>query len=131
MRKQPEIARAVDYRNVLGREVEQMLCLELQSNPAWKLLARNFRSRQGEIDLIGEEKSADGRIELVFIEVRARRPGSWSSGIESVGIVKRRRLLLTARKFLAGYRGPAETARWDIWGWDGRAWSALKNADFE
>ncbi|MDR3159011.1 MAG: YraN family protein [Zoogloeaceae bacterium] len=59
------------------------------------VVARNFRVRGGEIDLIVRE----GEI-TVFVEVRLRRSRAFGGAIGSIGVQKRRRLLLAARHWL-------------------------------
>lgn len=96
------------------------------------LIARNYRRKVGEIDLIFEEERlaapSSEKYEIVFVEVRYRGPHSWQSGIESVGFRKRRRLSLAIRSFLAHYRGPASSVRVDILAWDGTNWEYVPNA---
>jgi putative endonuclease len=60
-----------------------------------RVLARSFRTRSGEIDLIAR----DGEV-LVFIEVKARASLSWGRPSEAVGWRKRARLERAARLFL-------------------------------
>lgn len=83
-----------------------------------RLLARNYLIRGGELDLVLEDAG-----ELVFVEVRARLPGSIQSGLESVTLPKQLRLRRAIRHFLARYQGPARSARFDILAWDGSQWS--------
>lgn len=96
----------------------------LERTPQARLLERNFRWRGGEIDLIFEEPSRlwSGRTELVFVEVRARLPGAWVSGIESVQGAKLRRLRQGISLYLARYQGQAFGVRLDLLAWDGTAW---------
>lgn len=61
-----------------------------------RLLERNFRCPQGELDLITWHK----RI-LVFTEVRARRPNAYQHPVESIGPEKQRRLVRAAQWYLA------------------------------
>ncbi|MDR0736386.1 MAG: YraN family protein [Zoogloeaceae bacterium] len=56
------------------------------------IVARNFRVRGGEIDIIARE----GEI-TVFVEVRLRRSQAFGGAIGSIGAPKRRRLLLAAQ----------------------------------
>ena len=58
-------------------------------------LARNYRGRQGEIDLI----MLDGKT-LVFVEVRLRGAGAWVGGLDSVDRAKQLRILRTSAKYL-------------------------------
>lgn len=91
-----------------------------------RLLARNYRARVGEIDLVFEEQRRG--LELVFVEVRIRTSTSWVSGAESVDWRKRKRLEKTARRFLVDYRGGARSVRFDILDWDGKQWTHWENA---
>ncbi|MDR1646646.1 MAG: YraN family protein [Zoogloeaceae bacterium] len=61
-----------------------------------QIIARNFRVRGGEIDLIAR----DGKI-TVFVEVRLRRHPDFGSAAESITARKRARLILAARHWLA------------------------------
>ena len=60
------------------------------------IVARNFRTRAGEIDLIAR----DGRT-LVFVEVRMRRTASHGGAVESITAQKRIRLVAAASGYLA------------------------------
>jgi putative endonuclease len=73
-------------------------------------VARNYRCRHGEIDLV----MRDGAV-LVFAEVRYRRASAWVGGAESVGESKRRRLLASAAHYLQRLRGEVDPAcRFDV-----------------
>jgi putative endonuclease len=61
-----------------------------------KLLARNFRARGGEVDLVARE----GRV-TVFVEVRLRRSPGFGGAAASITAAKRQRLILAARYWLA------------------------------
>jgi putative endonuclease len=75
-----------------------------------KFLARNFRCRRGEIDLI----MADDNV-LVFVEVRYRRSQRFGTGLESITAGKRRRLFAAAGFFLTqGIADPANLCRFDV-----------------
>jgi len=74
-------------------------CLEAEG---YRVIDRNFSTRQGEIDLIatGPEGSRDMQY-LVFVEVKARRPGSMVSAEEAVDRYKQRRLRYAAEYYLS------------------------------
>ncbi len=73
------------------------------------LLARNFRVRGGEIDLI----LRDGPT-LVFVEVRLRSSTAYGGAAASISAVKQRRLILAARHYLQRHhRGGEPTCRFD------------------
>lgn len=105
------------------REAERWLLDPL--GPYRRVIARNYRCRGGELDLVLEERRPDGAWELVFVEVRFRGPGAWVGALESVDGVKRHRLRRAIERFLQGYRGGAELVRFDVLalgpgGWDHR-----------
>ncbi|NND69856.1 MAG: YraN family protein [Halioglobus sp.] len=60
-----------------------------------QIVARNFRARTGEVDII----ALDGPV-LVFVEVRARSNRAFSSAAASVDHRKQRKLYRTAQSFL-------------------------------
>jgi len=71
-------------------------------------VARNYRCRGGEIDLV----MRDGEC-MVFIEVRYRHHSAWGGAAASVDRGKQRRLILAARHFLQSnhWSGPC---RFDV-----------------
>jgi putative endonuclease len=60
------------------------------------LVARNFRTRQGEIDLIVRDRDT-----LVFVEVRLRSRSGFGGAAESITPAKRLRLTAAAQAYLA------------------------------
>jgi putative endonuclease len=60
-----------------------------------RLIARNYRTRLGEIDLIGW----DGP-ELVFVEVRLRKDDRFGGALASITPRKRSRIITAARQYL-------------------------------
>lgn len=81
-----------------GQQAEAVACDYLKQH-GLTLLAKNFRCRLGEIDLIMREQET-----LVFIEVRYRRGKAYGSGAESVTFSKRKKLWLTAQYYLLQQR---------------------------
>jgi putative endonuclease len=59
-------------------------------------VARNWRCRFGEIDLVMRDRDT-----LVFVEVRLRNHAGFGDGFDSVTPAKQRRLITTARHYLA------------------------------
>lgn len=59
-------------------------------------VARNFRCRLGEIDLVMQERG-----QLVFVEVRRRRRDDFGGAAASVTRAKQQRLIRAAQVFLA------------------------------
>ncbi|MSQ89752.1 MAG: YraN family protein, partial [Betaproteobacteria bacterium] len=64
--------------NQAGARAEE-LCAELLRKSGLKVLARNWRCRHGEIDLVAEDRGT-----LVFVEVRYRRDERFGGAAESV-----------------------------------------------
>ena len=83
-----------DPRHRLGRLGEDLAAAHLQRR-GFTLVARNHRTRYGELDLIG----FDGRA-LVFVEVKTRRAGSGDPW-DALGETKRRQVRQMARAWLS------------------------------
>lgn len=76
----------------------------------FKILERNFRCRQGEIDLIAR----DGRY-LVFVEVKYRSRGNTGHPAEAVNLRKQQRIIQTAQYYCYRNRIPESQAiRFDV-----------------
>lgn len=80
-----------------GDLAEQLGTRHIERNGA-SVIARNFHSRFGEIDLIAIDQS-----HLAFIEVRYRGIGSLGNAAASVTSRKQRKIIQAARFFLARY----------------------------
>ena len=72
------------------------------------ILARNFRTRFGEIDLVAQ----DGET-VVFVEVRSRSRDDFGTAGESVTAAKRRRIIRAALAY-AQSRAPDAPLRFDV-----------------
>ena len=72
-----------------------------------RVIARNYRCRFGEIDLIAKDGEA-----LVFVEVRLRRNSRFGGALASITYAKQRKLIATARHYLSGLRD-APSCRFD------------------
>ena len=83
-------------RQQTGAIAENLALAHLERGGA-RLLARNYRCRQGEVDMI----MRDGDV-IVFVEVRLRAAGGLVSAAESIDAHKQRRIVTAARHYLAG-----------------------------
>ena len=72
------------------------------------ILARNFRARVGEVDVIAQEGDV-----LVFVEVRLRSSGSHGGALESITPRKQRRIQAAANAYLSKLRR-APRCRFDV-----------------
>lgn len=96
-----------------GRETGQRgeeTAVRFLSDRGVRILERNFRDRDGEIDIIGEE---DGT--LVFFEVKYRSSARWGDPAEAVTPEKQRTISRTARYYLYKTgRGTEIPMRFDV-----------------
>lgn len=82
------------FRTSRGATAETLACTHLKQQ-GMALIERNYRTRQGEIDIIAK----DGET-LVFIEVRLRSHGDFGSAAQSINRRKQRRLISAAQHYL-------------------------------
>ncbi len=74
------------------------------------LIARNYRSKRGELDLVMLDNQ-----HLVIVEVRYRKNSSFGSAAESVNRSKQRRIIAATEQFLNQYKQHAGRAiRFDV-----------------
>ena len=88
----------MDKRSYNKRQVgteKENLAAEYLKKKGYFIIEKNYRVRQGEIDLIAEESGY-----LVFIEVKYRRTSRLGTGEEAVNTKKQRRILGAARWYL-------------------------------
>ena len=91
----------------LGRLGEDYACQWLRQRN-WRILARNWRSRFGELDIIALDPEAI----LVFVEVKTRRTGRFGSPEEAVGPRKQTHLRRAAVQWLISHdRDPSARHR--------------------
>ncbi len=94
----------------LGREGERLAALFLEKQ-GMVIIARNFRTRSGEIDLIARDKK-----DLVFVEVKTRSGTEFGSALEAVGPRKCRQIVRVAQAYLLQNDGFEQPARFDVIG---------------
>jgi ribonuclease HII len=91
-----------------GRHGED-LAAEYLTGLGYQVLARRYRVRGGEIDVVACDAG-----EWVFVEVKTARCGSQADPVERVHRRQRARLELAARHFLARHRGDPAPCRFDL-----------------
>lgn len=92
-----------------GKDAEDAALRFLESR-GLRLVARNYRCRLGEIDLVMRDGPS-----LVFVEVRARGDARHGGAAASIGYPKQRRLTAAARHFLMSHPRSAQLpARFDV-----------------
>ena len=83
---------------VLGKAGEDVAAALYEKN-GWKIVARNFRTRRGEIDIIVQKGET-----LAFAEVKALPGGNAEVLAEELGKRKQCKIVETAKYFLKNHR---------------------------
>lgn len=81
-----------------GLQAERWAVQHLQQQ-GLKLIAQNYRSRYGEIDIIMQEEAV-----LVFVEVRLRRNADFGGAAASIDLRKQQRIIRTAHQYLSSLK---------------------------
>lgn len=106
-----------------GNEQEQLAAEYLEAR-GMSIVARNFRCRQGEIDMIGYHKGY-----LVFVEVKYRRGKAKGWALEAVNASKQRQICKVADYYRYIRKIPLKTAiRYDVVAIQGESVEWLQNA---
>lgn len=92
----------------VGAWGEQVAAAYLESR-GFSVLERNFRSREGEIDIVARDGDC-----LVFVEVRTRSGSGFGSPEESVTAAKKRKLVEVAQAYLQSRPGLPPSWRIDV-----------------
>lgn len=110
-------------KRAAGAQKEEQVCAYLLSQGV-RITERNFRNRQGEIDIVGY----DGPY-LVFFEVKYRSGGSRGSAAEAVGIAKQKKICRVADYYRYLHHCTEDTPiRFDVVAVDGDTMRWIKNA---
>ncbi len=112
-------------RRTEGSRYEQSAASYLESL-GYRILARNYRCRTAEIDLVARQ----GRY-LVFVEVKERSTGFYGYGCESVDLRKQSRICQAARYYMMKERiAPDMPVRFDVVTIDRGRIRLIRNAFF-
>ena len=96
--------------NDLGARGERIAVAYL-TDVGLRVLDRNWRCRDGELDIVAREGDA-----LVFCEVKTRRGIGYGHPVEAVTVTKQRRLRVLAQRWLAAHDEHAPDLRFDVVG---------------
>lgn len=91
-----------------GKSSEDLACAELQRR-GYAVLARRYRTRVGEIDIVARDGAA-----VVFIEVKARTDEACGHPFEAVTGWKQRRIAAMAWDYLTRHRLHHLPCRFDV-----------------
>jgi putative endonuclease len=97
-----------DRRGQLGREGERLACA-LLGDAGLRVVARNWRCRLGEIDIVAVAPGL-----LVFCEVKTRRGDGYGTPAAAVTPAKQARLRHLAAAYLASVDQPSCRVRFDV-----------------
>ena len=100
-------------RQILGKISEDRAAAELERR-GYAILARRYRTRHGEIDIVAR----DGET-VVFVEVKAKETAEFGTAAEAVTVRKQRRVISMAVDFLARNRLTSHPCRFDVVAIDG------------
>jgi putative endonuclease len=95
-------------RQALGLTGEDLACRELERR-GYEILARRYRRRGGEVDIVAREGAT-----TVFVEVKTRDGLAFGAGGEAVSAFKRRRLTRVALDYLARHGLGERPCRFDV-----------------
>jgi putative endonuclease len=94
----------------LGSRGETIAAVYLR-DAGLSVLDRNWRCRDGELDIVAREGTA-----IVFCEVKTRRATGFGHPVEAVTPAKQRRLRLLAQRWLSAHDEHAPDLRFDVVG---------------
>jgi putative endonuclease len=97
-----------DARQKLGKTGED-LAVRVLASRGYAILARRYRSRHGEIDIV-----CDDRGTIVFVEVRARASAECGSAAESITPHKMRKVTACAVEYLSRHHLSNRPCRFDV-----------------
>ena len=95
-------------RIALGRIGEDLACRELERR-GYEIVARRYRRRGGELDIIARDGGT-----MVFVEVKAREGRRFGEAAEAVTWIKRCRLTQVALEYVARQRLTGCACRFDV-----------------
>jgi putative endonuclease len=95
-------------RQRLGKRGEELAAQHLERR-GYTILARNYRTPLGELDLIARDRQ-----HLLFIEVKTRRTTHFGAPAEAVGTHKQRQIVRAAQWYLASAHHPDLQPRFDV-----------------
>ena len=95
-------------RIALGKSGEDLACEELERR-GYAIIARRYRRRGGELDIIAR----DGQT-MVFVEVKAREGRAFGEACEAVTANKRRTITRLALDYLMRHRLTECACRFDV-----------------
>jgi putative endonuclease len=97
-----------DHRQELGKLGENLACGEL-SRRGYEILARRYRTKYGEIDIVARDGPT-----IVIVEVKTRGGRGFGQGAEAVTGLKQRQMLRMGTEYLLRRRLADQPCRFDV-----------------
>lgn len=98
------------YTNQELGELGEKLAKRFLEERGYTIICQNFRTKQGEIDIIARDKYKT----IIFVEVKTRTSLEYGNPAEAVDENKMRRIISTARYYLHINKLEDNTMRFDI-----------------
>jgi putative endonuclease len=95
-------------RQKLGRQGETLACEELE-RLGYAIVARGYRTRAGEIDIIASDAGS-----VVFVEVKTRLDLSFGDPVDAVTPQKQQRVVAMATDYVARHNLDDTPCRFDV-----------------
>lgn len=97
-----------ERRRRLGEFGERLAVQHLEAK-GYRIVERNYRTREGEVDII----ACAGDV-LLFVEVKCRRGNAMGSAVESLSRAKQRRMVALAEAYGTDSQGLPDGRRIDL-----------------
>jgi len=98
----------MNEKHIRGRFGEDYTA-DYLTDKGYDIVARNFRRKGGELDIV----ALDGKM-LVIVEVKSRKYGSMTDGMDAMTFTKRRNIIRTAQRFIDETDVDFEEMRFDV-----------------
>lgn len=95
--------------NKIKGDIGEELATQFLKKEKYKILARNYSTHIGEIDIIATKNSV-----IVFVEVKARTSNEFGRPAEAVNYRKQQKIHLVAEQYLQKYNLENKEIRFDV-----------------
>ena len=97
------------FNQIVGKAGEEKATKYLKER-GYSIIEKNFRCREGEVDIIAKDKNKD----LVFVEVKTRRTIEYGFPSEAVNYTKQNHIQKVAKYYILKNKVVNSTIRFDI-----------------
>jgi len=96
------------YRLLLGKKGEDLACSFLERH-GYRILAKNYKTKLGEIDIIGDNKDC-----ICFIEVRSAGNKRFGSPVHTINRTKQNQIIKAALSYVKKHGLEDKNSRFDV-----------------